>query len=1451
MTIKYIILGHDLEDCGGHYLRIGAGEKLTELDPHLYVNQGNAQTDGSVRIAIDEDTGLAEVQKRITGLWKPASLQLGPNSLWVGLSVGIAGVGHHLVTESADGHLHFHTHSEFDGEETVKDVQIVTVDNYVERQIFQPDESGNFTGTNFEFIAPAASSTLVKRGYLKTHTTAATSPIRIRTWLGTDDTGLLIFDQFYPASDFPALTEVPIDYDGHLEFEIGNNYFTRYSSDATFSLKTNAAVTFPWVAVDTADIKENNVLQTVNWTSGDSYAIGDWLIDHATRKIYICSVTGVQTGTFAGNADKWDDLQSYADYKGLLAQNVQNTGLVSGAVISKASSTTLDISPGTGYVADYSDPANPTTTPVTYAGVTGYTPVNLATDGLFVIGINASGALVELGIQSVTNQDERDYLLIGVYIAFGGVVDRAVPVPFNLGYNAAVTARDFIRDVIGPANVIGNLISANGTNLNINTSGGIIFIIASNFRNNPEIPDELPIAAGSAISFYRVFRAASPSVQLSQDGPLTTFVNPDKWDDGSGTLADVPVNDFTIQVIYATPGAHYVVYGQEVFNTMDNAETALIYGALTFDEYPTLQSLVQRSFLIVREGTTDLTNTSDAQFFDAGKFRAGGVSTSGGIPGITVPGGSNTQVQFNDNGVFGGDSDFVWDKANKRLGVGTNAPVRALHLQDDNAVIRIDRDTNSPAFMLCRFPNNDYTTPWKTFVVGVGADGVDDGTFHISDTHQAVGGGGDRRLTIENDGNVGIGVIGASSKLEVAGIIAATGGISTDWNEAYGWGDHALAGYPIGGTFVAGSIIFADGSELTEDNANFFWDDANKKLSIPTIENKSGLLKIQPDVQGDVELFGDTDVGNGDSGKIFKVWRKAAEGNDYIRMYISANRAAYIHASRPLTLQAQVDFTINSVTEDIIFKVGDNAGVKKFYFQDSDNNSVAIIDSDGEVFIAGDMGIGTAAPKGVLHLSRSGVDYTALVFGDGDDDTFYIDAKFAGTGQTGNWLEMHDLWGNDLMTWRDGKVGIGTTDPEYLLSLFSTSPLIKLENSRTIMGMGYNVGALLFTAGESGANENVAEIRVNATEDWEADSYPTRMSFYTTPVGATHGTEIMRIDEAGRVSIGIIPDTPQLPLEVRSADNLQAMFFDDAAQDEGVGGGIAFGGKYTDAGAEALSGKIETKKTNNTSGHVGFDMLFETQDSVGNITERMIFTSDGLCGIHAPPFTDPTKPLDVWGDVRIRGDLTIDDNIIAPLTFESSAGQKIVLYTNYVIGVESGELRIASNGKITFMTDGYSGDVDVVITDAGYLGIGTDTPHDDFHIVGTSPSFILEESDAIASEKVWELTATNGMLKLLTQNDGYTGSQTVFEVDRGGTSPTTFCIPNSKVGIRTTNPSGQLTVDQPIASGGIPVLTLDQGDVDEPWIEFLSGTISGGMSGTNKYIKVKVQGSIYYLRLFD
>lgn len=93
-------------------------------------------------------------------------------------------------------------------------------------------------------------------------------------------------------------------------------------------------------------------------------------------------------------------------------------------------------------------------------------------------------------------------------------------------------------------------------------------------------------------------------------------------------------------------------------------------------------------------------------------------------------------------------------EANGHIGLGTFSPVRQLHMRGSDAVFRMDRSTDTAAFMLVRTGNAPTFTPLKTFVVGTNASASNTGEFVINDLGTAVGGPGTRRMTIGDTGDV-------------------------------------------------------------------------------------------------------------------------------------------------------------------------------------------------------------------------------------------------------------------------------------------------------------------------------------------------------------------------------------------------------------------------------------------------------------------------------------------------------------------------------------------------------------------------------------------------------------------------------------------------------------------------------------------------------------------------
>jgi hypothetical protein len=76
-------------------------------------------------------------------------------------------------------------------------------------------------------------------------------------------------------------------------------------------------------------------------------------------------------------------------------------------------------------------------------------------------------------------------------------------------------------------------------------------------------------------------------------------------------------------------------------------------------------------------------------------------ATLGGLPG-----GSNTQIQFNDSGSFGGDANLIWD-ASTGLNIGTS---KELRLQDDSGSEYVGMKASNGT--------TDYTLTWPAGVAG-------------------------------------------------------------------------------------------------------------------------------------------------------------------------------------------------------------------------------------------------------------------------------------------------------------------------------------------------------------------------------------------------------------------------------------------------------------------------------------------------------------------------------------------------------------------------------------------------------------------------------------------------------------------------------------------------------------------------------------------------------------
>jgi hypothetical protein len=198
--------------------------------------------------------------------------------------------------------------------------------------------------------------------------------------------------------------------------------------------------------------------------------------------------------------------------------------------------------------------------------------------------------------------------------------------------------------------------------------------------------------------------------------------------DGSGVLSwdDAPVTSpagSDTQLQFNDAGS----FGGDAGLTFDKTSNALTIGAGSLKMTGSSSGTVTLQ-PAAAAGTYSLTlPTSDG---DSGQFLKtdGSGVLSWDAPAVVTPGGSDTQVQFNDGGSFGGDSGFTFNKTAKTLTLG-GATVTA-----SSPVLDLTQTWNNGAvtFTGLKFNATDTASASGSLLMDLQADGVS--RFNVSKT---------------------------------------------------------------------------------------------------------------------------------------------------------------------------------------------------------------------------------------------------------------------------------------------------------------------------------------------------------------------------------------------------------------------------------------------------------------------------------------------------------------------------------------------------------------------------------------------------------------------------------------------------------------------------------------------------------------------------------------------
>ena len=369
----------------------------------------------------------------------------------------------------------------------------------------------------------------------------------------------------------------------------------------------------------------------------------------------------------------------------------------------------------------------------------------------------------------------------------------------------------------------------------------------------------------------------------------------------------------------------------------------------------------------------------------------------------------------------------------------------------------------------------------------------------------------------------------------------------------------------------------------------------------------------------------------------------------------------------------------------------------------------------------------------------------------------------------------------------DGKVGIGATTVDELLHIESTADAsIKIEST----GSGNDAKLIFLTTSGGGATNDIIF-------GDDASATTGRISYLHNSGGesdemtfTTAGSERMRIADDGKVGIGTGSPDANLEIEKDAADlelrlschsdteahtsSLTFIKSDNTAASPAtidigaVLGQIIFNG-YDDNGYDTGSKIVASADASWSGSERGTKLAFYTRDANESIAENLTIAADGNVGIGAPT---PDFLLEVSGSTDILSligsgtggpQLRMTDSsssssgdVFAIQDFlgkDSDATSQVLNRISHVIdtntgGAEESSIRLQVFSGISG-THALDTDALVIRGQAGtgaYVGIGTSSPDQELHIVGSNTT----------TTALWTGAAPGNIPGILVQNSDTT-----------------------------------------------------------------------------------------------
>ena len=780
--------------------------------------------------------------------------------------------------------------------------------------------------------------------------------------------------------------------------------------------------------------------------------------------------------------------------------------------------------------------------------------------------------------------------------------------------------------------------------------------------------------------------------------------------------------------------------------------------------------------------------------------------------------GTAGQVLFYDTTGVTGDNDLYWDNTNKRLGIGTSSPGEPLEVHGN---------------IKARFPANGALGQIK--LGNLSNLLADNGDLQIRNNLTGL-------VKVTSVGNVGIGTMSPSEKLEVVGnikvgdsqkFIAGDGndftiqhnGTVSAINNAVGniqiyqnandgdiqfFSDDGSGGvteyFRLDGGNASGGVVntlFPDNSKVVvgNDSDARFWHNGTNSF----IQNITGDLEIQ-NYANDSDIVFQSDDGSGGIAEYFRVdggseeiiFSKDSDHLDNVSAYFGTDKDLRIHHNGSHTFisnnQGGDLRIIQNVDDgDIKFQADDGSGGTATYFEVQGTNTRTVFRKTLNLQDSVDLYLGTSSDLRLVHNSSDSVISNAtgnLTITNSADDKDIIFKSDDGSGGVTEYFKI---------------------DGQFEVNKFSKNVQF-LDDVLAMFGNGADL-----TISSNGSSGLINNLQGNLTIQTSTDDGDI---IFKSDDGSGGTTEYFRVDGGLEKMVS--------SKNIMWLDNVKAQFGDS--------NDLRIYHNGTNNIVESVTGNLIIQ--NNLDDQ---DIIFKTDDGSGGVTEYFrLDGSDERLTVNAPNgmlFFDNIKAkfgtssdLEIYHD---GSDSIIKDGGTGSLDILSShvhikssgggsnmaqffSGGHSYIYANNVLRIEATTSGANITGALSITGDGSNA---TTLTESGSGDFTIDSA-DDIRLDAGGGDIVLKAG----GNEFGRLS--NDSTSLVIQNIT-SDRDIIFKGNDGGTTITPVTIDMSeggRVGIGTTSPTTKLEVNggTGVSSSGATFLVRQKGDTSSDGIAITS-----------------------------